>query len=85
MRLICPSNNRSIASLISIFFAHSARAEEEATSTPTKLTNQLFVKSAINTNNLSNTSPVLNGDDALGAATFVSVVRAIFDQLFFFH
>lgn len=55
-----------------LFFA--ARAEEEATTTPTKLTNQLFVKSANNTNNLSNTNPLLNGDDSLNAATFVSVV-----------
>ncbi|XP_031620014.1 band 4.1-like protein 5 [Contarinia nasturtii] len=50
-----------------------ARAEEEAISTPTKLTNQLFVKSAMNTNNLGNTNSVLNGEDSLGAATFVSV------------
>lgn len=51
-----------------------ARAEEEATSTPTKLTNQLFVKSANTANNMSNTNTLLNGDDSLGAATFVSVV-----------
>lgn len=56
------------------FVKISARAEEEATTTPTKLTNQLFVKSANTTNNLSNTNTLLNGDDSLGAATFVSVV-----------
>lgn len=58
-----------------IFYSfHTARAEEEATTTPTKLTNQLFVKSANNTNNLSNGNTLLNGDDSLSAATFVSVV-----------
>lgn len=56
-----------------LFFIVVARAEEEAT-TPTKLTNQLFVKSANNTNNLCNANSLSNGDDSLNAATFVSVV-----------
>lgn len=55
-------------------FFFTARAEEEATTTPTKLTNQLFVKSANNTNNLCNANTLLNGDNSLNAATFVSVV-----------
>lgn len=63
-----------LCSFLSFFFKILARAEEEAISTPTKLTNQLFVKSAMNTNNLTNTNSVLNGEDSLGAATFVSVV-----------
>lgn len=42
--------------------------------TPTKLTNQLFVKSNNTTNN---TNTLLNGDDSLGAATFVSVVSYV--------
>lgn len=54
------------------FFFFLARAEEEAT-TPTKLTNQLFIKSANNTN-VNNTNSVLNGEETCGAATFVSVV-----------
>lgn len=55
------------------FFLVVARAEEEAT-TPTKLTNQLYVKSANNTNHLCNANSLSNGDDSLNAATFVSVV-----------
>ncbi|XP_055315576.1 band 4.1-like protein 5 isoform X2 [Sitodiplosis mosellana] len=47
--------------------------EEEAISTPTKLTNQLFVKSAMNSNNLSNVNSLLNGEDSLTGATFVPV------------
>lgn len=56
-----------------IFYLTLARAEEEAISTPTKLTNQLFVKSAMNSNNLSNANSLLNGDD-LTARTVVAVV-----------
>lgn len=60
--------------MLQIVCAITARAEEEATSTPIKLTKQLFVKPAINTNNLSNTNSLLNGEDSMSAATFVSVV-----------
>lgn len=48
----------------------AARAEEEGVATPTKLTNQLYVRSA--TANNSNT--VNGGDESLNAATIVSVV-----------
>lgn len=63
---------------IVVVCAITARAEEEATSTPIKLTKQLFVKPAINTNNLSNTNNLLNGEDSMSAATFVSVVSNTF-------
>lgn len=65
---------KSVLLKIVVVFAITARAEEEATSTPIKLTKQLFVKPAINTNNLSNTNNLLNGEDSMSAATFVSVV-----------
>lgn len=51
-----------------------ARAEEEAAVTPTKLTNQLFVKSANSTSAATNSNTFLDGDNSMGAATFVSVV-----------
>lgn len=65
---------------IIVVCAITARAEEEATSTPIKLTKQLFVKPAINTNNLSNTNNLLNGEDSMSAATFVSVVSDTFQE-----
>lgn len=48
----------------------AARAEEEAIVTPTKLTNQLFVRSV----NASNSNAINGADESMSAATFVSVV-----------
>lgn len=53
----------------------TARAEEEAVVTPTKLTNQLYVRSAATSNTNSNNSNAMNGgDESMNSATFVSVV-----------
>lgn len=51
----------------------AARAEEEAVVTPTKLTNQLYVRSAATSNN----NAINGGDESLNAATFVSVVSVM--------
>lgn len=48
----------------------AARAQEEGFGTPTKLTNQLYVRSAAASNN----NAINGGDESLNAATFVSVV-----------
>lgn len=56
-----------------LFILRVARAEEEAVAAPAKLTNQLFVKSATNCNT-KNSSNLVNGEETLNAATFVSVV-----------
>lgn len=64
-----PSANRTVPA------SFAARAEEEAAVTPTKLTNQLFVKSANSVSGASNSNAFLDGDNSIGAATFVSVVN----------
>lgn len=67
--------------LIFLFIKRLARAEEEASGQPTKLTNQLFVQLANNTaaNNMN-----LNNDESMSAATFVSVVSSVYLILVYF-
>lgn len=55
---------------ITNFHSLAARAQEEAFATPTKLTNQLYVRSAAANNN----NAINGADESLNAATFVSVV-----------
>lgn len=68
--------NLSTKSQLAKIAQFAARAEEEAVVTPTKLTNQLYVRSAATSNN-NNNAIINGGDESLNAATFVSVVSAV--------
>lgn len=68
------SNNMKLLISNPLIVQNVARAEEEASSQPTKLTNQLFIQAA-NTSAANNIN--LNNDESLSAATFISVVSLI--------